>query len=265
MASPTRIDVVPNPAPHGDWVERPGSTDVVCVVIDVLRATSTIAAAFAAGAEAVIPVAEIAAAVAWRVDDPRVLLAGERDGLPIEPAVSGGVAFDFGNSPREMTPRRVSGRTIVLTTTNGTRAFAACGACSAVLSCSFANLRATADWLSRRRPAEVVVVTAGHEGEDAGEDVLCAGALCARLADALDGAARLSEAAVAARRRFEAVAESLSDAIAATAHGRELLKVPELRDDVDWCARLDTSRDVLLMEDGRIQRAGPLPATETGE
>src|SRR5271154_3232677 len=75
-----------------------------CVVFDVLRATSTFVTALHHGAQAVIPVGEIAEAVAFRQRQPDVLLAGERDGVRIRADQSGGIDFDLGNSPREFRP-----------------------------------------------------------------------------------------------------------------------------------------------------------------
>ena len=87
------------------------------IVIDVLRATSTVIAACAAGCRQVIPAPDLssARACAGRLPAGEVVLAGERGGEPVE-------GFDLGNSPLEFTPERVRGRTIVLTTTNGTAA-----------------------------------------------------------------------------------------------------------------------------------------------
>ena len=98
-----------------------------CVVFDVLRATSAFVTALRNGAIAVIPAAEISEALAIRnygTGAGSVLLAGERDGVKIRAAQTGGTDFDLGNSPREFTPEMVRGRTIVSTTTNGTRACA---------------------------------------------------------------------------------------------------------------------------------------------
>src|SRR5882762_4456409 len=97
-----------------------------CVVLDILRATTSMITALANGAEAIIPVAEISEALAIRQQRPEVLLAGEREGLRISPQLTGGVQFDLGNSPREYIAKTVQGKTIVLTTTNGTRALRAC-------------------------------------------------------------------------------------------------------------------------------------------
>src|SRR5258705_11586116 len=82
----------------------------VCVVFDVLRATSSMVTALANGASAVVPVAEIPEALSIRERDPRILLAGERDGLRIQSDLTGGVPFDLGNSPREVTREKVNGK-----------------------------------------------------------------------------------------------------------------------------------------------------------
>src|SRR5262245_5284580 len=93
-------------------------SETVCVVFDVLRATSTIVTALANGASAIFPVAEISEALAVRRKEMDVLLAGERNGLRILNHLTGSIAFDLGNSPREFTRAKVAGRPIAMTTTN---------------------------------------------------------------------------------------------------------------------------------------------------
>src|ERR1700744_986937 len=114
-----------------------------CVVFDILRATTTFVTALQNGATAIIPVSEISVAMSLRKKYPAYLLAGERDGVKIRARQSGGVDFDFGNSPREFTPATVTGKTIVSTTTNGTRALRACAGAKLVLAATFLNLEAT--------------------------------------------------------------------------------------------------------------------------
>jgi len=157
--------------------------DATCVVFDVLRATSTFVTALHNGAKAVIPIAEISEALAIRQKQPGVLLGGERDGVRIRAAQTGGVDFDLGNSPREYTPEKVRGKTIVSTTTNGTRALRACAGAQTVLAASFLNLTATAQFIRRIQPAQIVLVCAGTRENIATEDVLAAGALGEMLAN----------------------------------------------------------------------------------
>ena len=153
----------------------------VCVVFDVLRATSSMVTALANGAREIIPVCEIAEAVALRQTRPDLLLAGERDGVRILRAQTGSVDFDLGNSPREFTCERVAGRSLAMTTTNGTRALQACRGARGVLVGSFLNLSAVADWLARERVDSLLVVCSGTHEETAYEDVLGAGAFFGEL------------------------------------------------------------------------------------
>src|SRR6266508_6551746 len=110
------IEVLFTPAEFRALPQR-DLANTVCVVFDILRATSTIVTALANGAAAFIPVEEISEALTRRRQRPDALLAGERDGLRIGAALTGGVEFDLGNSPREFTREKVAGKTIIATTT----------------------------------------------------------------------------------------------------------------------------------------------------
>jgi 2-phosphosulfolactate phosphatase len=204
-----------------------------CVVFDILRATSSFVTALHHGAREIIPVSEIAEAVALRQQRPDVRLAGERDGVRIRAAQSGGTDFDFGNSPREFTPNQVRGKTIVSTTTNGTRALRACAGANLVLAASFLNLSATAKFLTKSSPAEVLLICAGTFDSVALEDVLAAGALADLLAD------ELTDPAEIARQTFQRLKTDLPSAIASSRNGQRLLSVPDLRADVAFCSQRD--------------------------
>src|ERR1039458_6506005 len=99
---PTTLEVLFAPAEFALLGQRDLS-QTVCVVFDVLRATSTMVTALGNGAAAIAPVAEISEALGIRQRQPEVLLAGERDGVRIEAHLTGGIGFDLGNSPREFT------------------------------------------------------------------------------------------------------------------------------------------------------------------
>ncbi len=147
----------------------------VAVVIDVLRASTTIVHALAHGANAVVPCASVAEAqdAASRHDRSHVLLGGERHGQLID-------GFDLDNSPLAYTSDVVAGKTIVFTTTNGTLALRACEAASRVLIGAFVNRSAITRLLrSDGRPAHLVC--AGTDGHLTAEDILFAGALAADL------------------------------------------------------------------------------------
>ena len=202
-----------------------------CVVFDILRATSTFVTALQNGAKAIVPVSEISEAVALRKKQPDVLLAGERDGVKIQARHSGGIDFDFGNSPREFTPVNVHGKIIASTTTNGTRALRACAGAKAVLAGSFLNLAATAKYLHHAKFAKILLVCAGTGEGVALEDVLAAGA----LADALAG--EECDATKTARHTFLHAKPRLVATLAGSTNGRRLLAIPALHEDVAFCSQ----------------------------
>src|SRR5262245_28347723 len=163
----------------------------VALVVDVFRATSMVVAAFNAGCARVIPVADAAAArakAASMAPEP-VLLAGERGGDPIP-------GFDLGNSPLDCTPERVGGRTLVLTTTNGTNAMLKAAEAEAAAVAALTNVGAAARWAAARG-RDVTVLCAGEQGRFSLEDSVCGGMLVARILEA-EPAAQLTDAARAA-------------------------------------------------------------------
>lgn len=158
----------------------------VAVVVDVLRATTVIVRALAAGCTAVIPCREIGEAETVAASFPRdaVLLAGERAGLPIR-------GFDLGNSPGQFTAEVCRDKTIVMTTTNGTRAILASLKAETVYVASFNNLKATAgeiavQLLKKHHGHTVHIVCAGTDGQISLEDSLLAGALASHIANVFD-------------------------------------------------------------------------------
>jgi 2-phosphosulfolactate phosphatase len=222
----------------------------VCVVFDIFRATSTIITALAHGAEAIVPVAEIPEALALRQQEPGVLLAGERGGLRISADLTGGIEFDLGNSPREFTPGRVRGRTIALSTTNGSRALRACAGAKAVLVGSFLNLGATAGFLQSYPAENIIMVCSGTGAQAAYEDVLGAGALAGLVWPAIEQ--DVADSATIARNIYEQTRPDLMSAVAYSRNGCRLLAMPELRGDVPWCLQRDVFPLVAKMENGRV-------------
>lgn len=186
------------------------------IVIDVIRATSTIAQALAAGYERVLCVAEIEQARALRAELPDSLVGGERDAVRID-------GFDVGASPREFLEPRAG--TLILSTTNGTRTIvAAAERCDEVLIGSLLNLDAVVA-AARERGEDVAVICAGFEGAFAFDDAWCAG----RFVHALGG--ERSDAAVAAAALAAAYPEAIAGLNART-YGP-----PGLEEDIAFCAR----------------------------
>ena len=219
--------------------------DRVVVVLDVLRATSTIVEALANGARAVSPVSTVDEAVrlAEALGREGVLLAGERRSLRID-------GFDMGNSPLEFTRERVSGKQIVLTTTNGTVAILASATARRVLIASYLNLGAVAEELVHDGgPASIVC--SGRERRFALEDALCAGALVRRVSERTNGALELNDAARAAVDLFAAYGADLAGAFARTAAGRQLIDAG-LEADLEYCTRTDVHAVVPELRDRQI-------------
>ena len=145
--------------------------EFVVVLVDVLRATTTICTAVANGVEAIIPVATHAEARRLKAEG--YLIASEKDGVQLDWA-------DFGNSAFSFTREAIGGKTLVYCTTNGTRALHIAGSASGVAIGAFINISAVTDWLAARQQ-NVVVLCSGWKNKFCLEDTLFAGALAARL------------------------------------------------------------------------------------
>jgi 2-phosphosulfolactate phosphatase len=205
---------------HVAFTPREAERVATAVVVDVLRATSTIAQALAGGYRRVLCCAEIEEARALRARLGEGVLAGERRAVAVE-------GFDLGNSPREFLEPR--GETLILTTTNGTRAIVTAAAnAETVLVGSLLNLAAVAE-AARTRGTDVEVVCAGVEGRFTIDDAYCAG----RIVEFLDG--ERSDAADAAMRIARSFGSALEGLRASETPFRE-----QLGEDVDWCARENT-------------------------
>lgn len=220
--------------------------DTAVVVIDVLRATSTMVEALANGARAIYPTSstEEAMRLAQSLGRDELLLCGERRGLKIE-------GYDLGNSPLEFTRDAVEGKRLVMNTTNGTQAFLAVEGAEPVIAAAFLNLGAVVDrvvGLDR-----VVAICAGREGLFSLEDTLCAGLLVRRLEASRGESLELGDGARAARALAE-LGEPSAAFLAGTDAGAMLVEAG-FAADLDVCARLDRQRVVPIMEERVIRVA----------
>jgi 2-phosphosulfolactate phosphatase len=212
------------------------------VVIDLLRATSTICQALASGAREVVPFLEVdeALAAAERAGRSEVVLGGEREGGRIP-------SFDVGNSPCEYSPSVVGGRRVFFTTTNGTRALHHARLARRVVVGAFLNLSAVT--ASVQVEPCVDILCAGTGGKETREDILAAGAMVRQLGELCEGNYVCNDAALAARREWDKLVENaeslalpLNEQLAMelrdTQGGRNLLGIGLDRDLVD-CAQID--------------------------
>jgi 2-phosphosulfolactate phosphatase len=213
------------------------------VVIDVIRATSTVVEALANGAKAIFPTVstEEAVKLASSLGREDTLLCGERRGLKVE-------GFDLGNSPAEFTTVTVGGKQIVLTTTNGTRAFAAVEGADRVLAASFMNLSSVVEALEGVKG--LVVACSGRENRFSLDDALCAGLLLKGLGSNVEEEMKLNDAGRVALD-LASVYEVTAEFLRSTAAGQNLLSVG-LEADLDLCASVDRHSLVPEMNDKRI-------------
>jgi 2-phosphosulfolactate phosphatase len=167
-----RVDVAVTP----DGLDRAAVAASTVVVIDVLRASTCIVTALANGCAAIVPVATPEQARARMAGRSDALVAGERRGEPLE-------GFDLGNSPLEFTRERIGGRTVIMTTSNGTRALLAARGAAAVGVAAFVNLAAAATW-AQGAGRDVLLLCSGERGARSLEDHVCAGLLVERLVTA---------------------------------------------------------------------------------
>lgn len=207
----------------------------VVFVIDILRATTAMCAAMSHGARAIIPVAstEEALRLAQTIGSTDVLLAGERDCSRIP-------GFQLGNSPLEMSESAVRGKTIILTTTNGTNALLACHTAGTVIPAAAANLSLAAE---RGREAvegdqSILVVCAGRNGDFALDDAYCAGRLLAAIFGSPNPHSELNDAGLASLDLVRRYGERWERPLTYSRSGRELVRLG-FRADVHDAARLD--------------------------
>ena len=224
----------------------------VVAVIDVLRASTTIAVAISNGAKAVIPMESPDDAVtrAKQLERGAYRLAGERKMLKME-------GFDLGNSPLEHTAEAVEGKTILMTTTNGTRALLAIQGARDVVVASYVNLTAVSAMLRSaiRGGTDITLLCAGHDRQFALEDAGCAGryvhAISKRLTDV-----QLNDAALAASLIDKKYGENVMRLFKAAAHGQALAGAG-FEGDLVACAAVDSYAVIPIYQDRQITKLGP--------
>jgi 2-phosphosulfolactate phosphatase len=217
------------------------------VVIDILRATSSIVQALSAGARSIYPVSSIEEALrlANTFGRDEVLLCGERRCMPIE-------GFDLGNSPREFTPARVGGKTLVMSTTNGTGAISLTVGASRVYIGSLLNLAAVVDELVRTG-AEPVFLCSGRERNFAIEDAICAGLMVRRLTERSSHEWAMNDGALAAVSLAETFGADPA-LFRRTAAGQAITEAG-LEEDLEFCARVDVHQVIPVVHDRNITAA----------
>lgn len=223
----------------------------VVAVIDVLRASTTIAVALANGARSVVPVEELDEAItrSKQFERSQVVLAGERKMLAIP-------GFDLGNSPLEFTREAVDGRTVLITTSNGTRALMGVQGARDIVVASYVNHSVVAAMLrAAARSTDISIVCAGAEGHFSLEDAACAGRYVRSI---IKPSARVTanDAACACALIDRKYGDNIAKIFEDSTHGQALAEAG-LGDDLIACAQVDSHAVVPIYQDRQITRLGP--------
>ena len=212
----------------------------VVVVIDIFRATSSICYGIENGAEAIIPVSEVEECAAYREKGFDHLLAAERNGEVV-------TGFDFGNSPFSYTKEKVSGKTIVLTTTNGTHALHLSRSAKKIVIGSFLNITSLCNWLKTQNE-NILLVCAGWKNNFNLEDTLFAGAVVEQLKDS---GFMLDDPAIAANDLFQISKNDIRQYLSKTSHGERMKKLG-IEKDIDFCLQVDITTAIPILDGEKL-------------
>ena len=243
-----RIDVLFGPS----MLSPAAVTGRVVAVIDVLRASTTIATALANGARNVVPLESADAVItcAKQFERADVRTAGERRMQPIP-------GFDLGNSPREMTRDAVDGKTVLFTTTNGTATLLAVQGARDVAIASYVNLAAVTSLLrtAARGGTDISIVCAGRDRQVSLEDAACAGRYVRLVTKQIDGA-ELGDGAFACTVLDRRYGDRLDKLFADSEHGRALAEAG-FGEDLVACAAVNAHPVIPIYQDRQITLLGP--------
>lgn len=210
----------------------------IVVVIDIFRATSSICFGFENGAEMIIPVASVEECLSY--EGKGYLLAAERNGEVVN-------GFDFGNSPFSYTKEKVAGKTVVLTTTNGTHAIKQASSASKIIIGSFLNLDTLCNWLEKQNE-DVLLLCSGWKNKFNLEDTLFAGAVVHQLKNIFS---RHCDAAIAAEDMYLLAKDNLREYLYKSSHSQRLKEL-NIEDDIQFCLKQNICTVIPVLQDGKL-------------
>ncbi|MBS1530065.1 MAG: 2-phosphosulfolactate phosphatase [Bacteroidetes bacterium] len=219
--------------------------DYIVVIIDIFRATSSICYGIDNGAEAIIPVAEVEECAAYREMGHDYLLAAERNGEVV-------AGFDFGNSPFSYTTEKVSGKTVVLTTTNGTHALHLSRSAKKVVIGSFLNLTVLCNWLKNQND-NILLVCAGWKNNFNLEDTIFAGAVIDQLKSMNF---KWDDAAISSNDLYRLAKDDLPGYLAKTSHSERLKKLG-IEKDIAFCLNVDITASIPVLQGEKLVKLMP--------
>jgi len=216
------------------------------VIVDILRATSTMITALANGADAIYPVYEMEQAqrLAATLDRDSVITCGERNGVTIQ-------GFDIGNSPMSCTKNVMAGKRIIMTTTNGTHAIEKAKPAKKMYIAGFLNASAILQALARDEQ-ELLIVCSGWKGRSSMEDTLFAGYLAYHLLGKQRTSGSLHDTVKMALSLYQQYKDSIESAILKSDHARRLKGVVDAKE-MKFCAKLDEFDAVPVFKEGMIR------------
>jgi 2-phosphosulfolactate phosphatase len=214
--------------------------DYIVVVIDIFRATTSICYGIENGAEAIIPVSQVEECSAYLEKGFDYLLAAERNGEVVE-------GFDFGNSPFSYTKEKVAGKTIVLTTTNGTHALHLSRSAKKIVIGAFINLTAICNWLKQQNES-ILLVCSGWKNNFNLEDTLFAGA----VVEQLKGSGFIvDDPAIAANDLYQLAKDDLDGYLKKTSHSERLKKLG-IEADIEFCLKVDLTTAIPVLDGEKL-------------
>ncbi len=224
-------------------------TGKTVVVIDVLRATSTIIAALSNGAKEIIPVSnfEFAMKISGNMFGGQTLLGGERNTKKID-------GFNLGNSPLEYNRETVSGKSIIFLTTNGSKAVVKTKFSDTSVICAFSNLSAVAKYMASLNK-DMEIVCSSRSGFFSMEDAVCAGKLAAEIAANVDGI-EPTDSTSAAIQLAKSFGKNIKKMVGSTDHGRLLIE-NGFEEDLQYCSKLNSTEILPLFLSGSIKVLQP--------
>lgn len=217
-------------------------SESIVVIIDILRATSAICTAFENGAEKIIPVATVEEALEYKKKG--VLAGAERNAIKVE-------GFDFGNSPYDYMGDHVKGKTIVLTTTNGTQAIEAARNAYKVVIGSFLNIDTLCEWLMQEQRS-ILLLCSGWKNKFNLEDALFAGAVTEELVKRSDRF-KLGDGCLALKYLYQMAQEDPNKFLNYSSH-KERLAALGLKKDIRYCLTPNQTNVIPVLEGDSLVR-----------
>lgn len=213
----------------------------IAIIIDVLRASTSIITALASGSQGVIPLSEVEEArkLAQKFSSQSVLLGGERNEMPIP-------GFNLSNSPFDYTVDRVENKRIIFTSTNGARLFDHARQAEVCVVGAFVNVTSLCNYILKTG-LDIAILCAGKKGSFGLEDVVCGGLIVDKISAASPDTLHLNDGAVASQILYNFYADNIYDMLVQSSHGKRLIEIGQEKD-LKRCASIDSIQAIPFLK-----------------